>query len=219
MYPAVMKAVDSFFSIFFLFTPPSFFLLYLFLLLLLCVVLVPPPNAWSLLLSFTRSIDCVGLFFLGCLSPLPFFIPFLFFCFLSSLFLISLCSPFQIPRNIRTHVHPPCAEASCCTACTGSPNRWYATLYQSVQVRSPSLSTANRFLFFSSLTRRDRNTHIHLYFCVCACAQIRIHACISLYMCSISNCTVQKLQKISIYYSEFDLFFSLSNMDVFTHTH
>ena len=37
-------------------------------------------------------------------------------------------------------------------------------------------------------------------------------------MCSISNCTVQKLQKISIYYSEFDLFFSLSNMDVFTHT-
>ena len=144
---------------------------------------MPPPNAWSLLLSFTRSIDCVGLFFLGCLSPLPFFIPFLFFCFLSSLFLISLCSPFQIPRNIRTHVHPPCAEASCCTACTGSPNRWYATLYQSVQVRSPSLSTAKSiFIFLISHTQRQEHTYTPIFLRVCVRSNTYTRVHITLYV-------------------------------------
>lgn len=122
-------------------------------------------------------------FFLGCLVSSSLFYPLFIFLLPFLTLLISLCSPFQIPRNIRTHVHPPCAEASCCTACTGSPNRWYATLYQSVQVRSPSLSTAKSiFIFLISHTQRQEHTYTPIFLRVCVRSNTYTRVHITLYV-------------------------------------
>lgn len=179
-----MKAVDSFFSIFFYFIYSTFFFPFIF---------ISSTTSLRRLSATTKRLEFTALFYkeyrlcrtfffgLSVSSSLfyPLFIFLLPFLTLFNIFML----PFQIPRNIRTHVHPPCAEASCCTACTGSPNRWYATLYQSVQVRSPSLSTAKSiFIFLISHTQRQEHTYTPIFLRVCVRSNTYTRVHITLYV-------------------------------------